>query len=122
MWFLFKIAIMTPIIGSNGKALKDAKPEVLADGVNPKSIAARMTRARWIETRGGFNWKLDYQPGLALAIDPAAEATKSASRTGDPRKISILKTCPVAGCDLIRSNKQSPNRMPRGSPAKSRTS
>jgi hypothetical protein len=31
----------------NGKPLKDAKPEVLADGVNPRSIAARMTRARW---------------------------------------------------------------------------
>src|SRR5215471_18913283 len=48
--------------------------------------------------------------------------TKSASRTGDPRNISILKTCPVAGWDLIGSNKQSPNRMPRGLPAKSRKS
>ena len=48
------------------KALKDAKPEVLADGVNPKNIAARMTRARWSDTRGGFNRKLDYPPlGLA---------------------------------------------------------
>jgi hypothetical protein len=27
---------MALIIGSNGKALKDANPEVLADGVNPK--------------------------------------------------------------------------------------
>ena len=57
---------MTLIIGSNGKTLKDAKPEVLADGVNPKNIAARMTRARWSDTRGGFNRKLDYPPlGLA---------------------------------------------------------
>ena len=28
---------------ANGKPLKDATPEVLADGVNPKSIVARMT-------------------------------------------------------------------------------
>ena len=50
----------------NGKPLKDAKPEVLADGVNPKSIAARMTRARWSKTRGGLNRKLVYEPlGLA---------------------------------------------------------
>jgi hypothetical protein len=57
---------MTLIIGSIGKALKDAKPEVLADGVNPKSIAARMTRARWSDTWGRFNRKLDYPPlGLA---------------------------------------------------------
>ena len=42
------------------------KPEVLADGVNPNSIAARMTRARWSETRGGLNRKLVYEPlGLA---------------------------------------------------------
>jgi hypothetical protein len=49
-----------------GTPLKDAKPEVLADGVNPKSVAARLTRARWGETRGGFNRKLVYEPlGLA---------------------------------------------------------
>jgi len=48
---------------ANGKPLKDATPEVLADGVNPKSIVARMTRARWSETRGGFNRKL--APGFA---------------------------------------------------------
>jgi len=65
MWWLFQVLIMTLIIGSNGKALKDAKPEVLA-AVNPKSIAARMTRASWSDTRGGFNRKLDYPPlGLA---------------------------------------------------------
>jgi hypothetical protein len=44
-----------------GTPLKDAKPEVLADGVNPKSIAARMTRARWSDTRGGFSRKLVYE-------------------------------------------------------------
>jgi hypothetical protein len=35
---------------------------------------------------------------------------KSASQTGAPRNISISKTWPAADCDLIRSNKQSPNR------------
>jgi hypothetical protein len=43
-----------------------AKSEMLADGVNPKFIAARLTRARWSDTRGGFNRKLVYEPwGLA---------------------------------------------------------
>jgi hypothetical protein len=27
-----------------------------------RSIAARMTRARWSDTRGGFNRKLVYEP------------------------------------------------------------
>src|SRR6516162_1241528 len=57
-----------------------------------------------------------------MKSSPAGEATKSASRTGDRRNISISKTSPAAGCDLIGSNKQLPNRTPRGSPAKSRTS
>ena len=47
---------------------------------------------------------------------------RSASRTGDPRNISISKTCPAADCDLIGSNKPRPHKRPRGSPAKSRTS
>jgi len=38
-----------------------------------------------------------------------------------PSKYFYSKTSPVAGCDLIGSNKQSPNRMPRGSPGKSST-
>ena len=39
-----------------------------------------------------------------------------------PSKYFYFETSPVAGCDLIVSNKQSPNRRPRGSPARSRTS
>jgi hypothetical protein len=31
---------------ANGKPVEGAKPEALADGVNPKSIAARLTRQR----------------------------------------------------------------------------
>jgi|SRR6516164_1791648 len=57
-----------------------------------------------------------------MRSSPAAEATRSNSRTGDPRNISTLRTCPAAGCELIGSNEQSPNRTPRGSPAKNRTS
>jgi hypothetical protein len=54
------------LTNKNGKPLDRAKPEVLAEGVNSKSIAARLTRQRWGETRGGFNRKLVYQPlGLA---------------------------------------------------------
>jgi hypothetical protein len=49
-----------------------AKSEVLADGVNPKSIAAELTQQRWRETRGGFNRKLVYEPlawlGLAIGL------------------------------------------------------
>ena len=49
-----------------GTPLNDAKPEVLTDGVHPKSIAARMTRAPRSDTRGGFNRKLVNEPlGLA---------------------------------------------------------
>jgi hypothetical protein len=54
------------LTGAAGTPLKDATPGVLADGVNPKNIAARMTRARRSDTRGGFNRKLFYEPlGLA---------------------------------------------------------
>ena len=46
---------------ANGKPIDGVKPEALADGVNPKSIAGRLTRQRWNETRSGFNRQLDYQ-------------------------------------------------------------
>ena len=49
-----------------GTPPKDAKPEVLAEGINPKSVAARLTLARWSDTRCEFNGKLVYEPrGLA---------------------------------------------------------
>jgi hypothetical protein len=37
-----------------GTPLKDAKPEVLAEGVNPKSVAARLTLARWSDSGAGL--------------------------------------------------------------------
>ena len=65
---------------------------------------------------------------LVMLVVALGEAIKSRrliltgfrpSATGGPRNISISKTCPAAGCDLIGSNKPRPNRAPRGSPAKS---
>ena len=56
---------------ATGKPIDGVKPEALADGVNPKSIAGRLTRQRWNETRSGFNRRLGYQLlGVAWANTP----------------------------------------------------
>jgi hypothetical protein len=78
----------------NGGPLDGAKPEVLADGVNPKSIAARMTRARWSGTRGGFNRRLVYPP-MTLARPPKSSPSRRAQAKG--RRWSDLSRRPAEG-------------------------
>jgi hypothetical protein len=50
-----------------GKPLNDVKPEVLPNSVDPKSVAARMTRRRRTETGSDFWRTLDYPPWKAPA-------------------------------------------------------
>jgi hypothetical protein len=65
-------------VARDNKPLDSVEPEVLADGVNPKSIAAKLTPQRWSETRGGFNRKLVYEP-LGLAYRWASRTSSESS-------------------------------------------
>jgi hypothetical protein len=68
--FVVQDGVLT-LTDANGKPLEGVKQEISAEGANPKSIAGRLTRQRWSETRGGFNRKLAYEPawlGLAFGL------------------------------------------------------